>query len=138
MDGRKIREQNRRAVEGWIRGYEAAKETLAELVEEAAEWGMVRAADGMPHARGASDPTGGRAVHMETLPEIAMTRRVLRAVERVYERSATLGRQVMELYFWRDKHYLEVCSRLNIEKSTLYKYAREITAEVAAALGILV
>ena len=137
-DMNKIRQQNRRAVEGWIAGYEQAKQLLSELTAEAAEWGMAPVADGMPRGGGHGDPTFARMLSLSALPEIAMTRRIIRAIEAVYGRCGDTKRQGMELYFWRGKHYLEVCSRLNMEKSNLYHHKKEITDEVAAELGVRV
>jgi hypothetical protein len=134
----KTRQYNRRAVEGWIMGCAAAKEMIAELETEIAEWGLTAVNDGMPHATGPGDPTLRRAVKMSAVPELAMSRRVVRAVESVYARCPLAKRRVMEEYFFHRKPYHAVCRSLNLEKTSVYRYAAEITREVAELLGLQV
>lgn len=137
-DAKKLRMHNRRAVEGWIMGYQAAKEMIAELEQEMAEWAVTPLLNGLPRGTATADPTFCRAVKLSEVPEIAMSRRVVRAVEGVYARCGPTKKRVMEEYFFHRRPYLEVCGLLNVEKSAVYKYAGEIIREVAARLGVRV
>ncbi len=137
-DAKKLRMHNRKAVEGWIMGYQAAREMIAEMEQEMAEWAMTPLLDGMPKGTDTADPTFCKAVRLGEVPEIAMSRRVVRAVEGVYARCGPMKKRVMEEYFFRRRAYQEVCRSLNLEKSAVYKYAGEITGEVAARLGVRV
>ena len=136
---RHIRNATLRLIEAEIRNYHQTIETLRELEESIALPGQGEFGDGTRSTE-PGDPTPARAYKMMTSAQLLEIRRRVDAIEymlRVLKASPEPGRyELIRLAYWDGRYtVMGICDKLNIGKTTYYRWRREALQLVAERLG---
>jgi RinA family phage transcriptional activator len=136
---RHIRNASLRLIEAEIRNYHQTLKDLRELEESIALPGQGEFGNGTRSTE-PGDPTPARAYKMMTSAQLLEIRRRVDAIEymlRVVQASPEPGRyDLIRLAYW-DRRYtvMGICDKLNIGKTTYYRWRREALQLVAERLG---
>ena len=137
---RHIRNATLRLIEAEIRNYHQTLKDLRELEEAVAYPAAIGDfSDRVPSA-GPNDPTPARAHRMMTSAQLLEIRRRVEAIEymlRVVQASPEPGRyDLIRLAYWDGRYtVMGICDKLNIGKTTYYRWRREALQLVAERLG---
>ena len=136
---RHIRNATLRLIEAEIRNYHQTIETLREIEESIALPGQGEFGDGTRSTE-PGDPTPARAYKMMTSAQLLEIRRRVDAIEhmlRVVQASPEPGRyDLIRLAYWDGRYtVMGICDKLNIGKTTYYRWRREALQLVAERLG---
>ena len=136
---RDIRNATLRLIEAEIRNYHQTIETLRELEESIALPGQGEFGNGTRSTE-PGDPTPARAYKMMTSAQLLEIRRRVDAIEymlRVLKASPEPGRyELIRLAYWDGRYtVMGICDKLNIGKTTYYRWRREALQLVAERLG---
>ena len=137
---RHIRNASLRLIEAEIRNYHQTLKDLRELEEAVAYPAAIGDfSDRVPSA-GPNDPTPARAHRMMTSAQLLEIRRRVEAIEymlRVVKASPEPGRyELIRLAYWDGRYtVMGICDKLNIGKTTYYRWRREALQLVAERLG---
>jgi RinA family phage transcriptional activator len=136
---RHIRNATLRLIEAEIRNYHQTIETLRELEESIALPGQGEFGNGTRSTE-PGDPTPARAYKMMTSAQLLEIRRRVDAIEymlRVVQASPEPGRyDLIRLAYWDGRYtVMGICDKLNIGKTTYYRWRREALQLVAERLG---
>jgi len=136
---RHIRNATLRLIEAEIRNYHQTVQTLRELEESIALPGQGEFGDGTRSTE-PGDPTPARAHRMMTSAQLLEIRRRVEAIEymlRVLKASPEPGRyELIRLAYWDGRYtVMGICDKLNIGKTTYYRWRREALQLVAERLG---
>ena len=136
---RHIRNATLRLIEAEIRNYHQTIETLRELEESIALPGQGEFGNGTRSTE-PGDPTPSRAYRMMTSAQLLEIRRRVDAIEymlRVVKSSPEPGRyELIRLAYWDGRYtVMGICDKLNIGKTTYYRWRREALQLVAERLG---
>ena len=136
---RHIRNASLRLIEAEIRNYHQTLKGLRELEESIALPGQGEFGNGTRSTE-PGDPTPARAYKMMTSAQLLEIRRRVDAIEymlRVVQASPEPGSyDLIWLAYW-DRRYtvMGICDKLNIGKTTYYRWRREALQLVAERLG---
>ena len=137
---RHIRNASLRLIEAEIRNYHQTLKDLRELEEAVAYPAAIGDfSDRVPSA-GPNDPTPARAHRMMTSAQLLEIRRRVEAIGqmlRVLKASPEPGRyELIRLAYWDGRYtVMGICDKLNIGKTTYYRWRREALQLVAERLG---
>jgi RinA family phage transcriptional activator len=137
---RHIRNASLRLIEAEIRNYHQTLKDLRELEEAVAYPAAIGDfSDRVPSA-GPNDPTPARAHRMMTSAQLLEIRRRVEAIGqmlRVLKASPEPGRyELIRLAYWDGRYTVRgICDKLNIGKTTYYRWRREALQLVAERLG---
>lgn len=136
---RHIRNATLRLIEAEIRNYHQTIETLREIEESIALPGQGEFGDGTRSTE-PGDPTPSRAYRMMTSAQLLEIRRRVEAIGqmlRVLKASPEPGRyDLIRLAYWDGRYtVMGICDKLNIGKTTYYRWRREALQLVAERLG---
>ena len=136
---RHIRNASLRLIEAEIRNYHQTLKDLRELEESIALPGQGEFGDGTRSTE-PGDPTPSRAIRMMTSAQLLEIRRRVEAIEymlRVVKASPEPGRyELIRLAYWDGRYtVMGICDKLNIGKTTYYRWRREALQLVAERLG---
>ena len=136
---RHIRNASLRLIEAEIRNYHQTVQTLRELEESIALPGQGEFGNGTRSTE-PGDPTPARAYKMMTSAQLLEIRRRVDAIEymlRVVQASPEPGRyDLIRLAYWDGRYtVMGICDKLNIGKTTYYRWRREALQLVAERLG---
>ena len=136
---RHIRNASLRLIEAEIRNYHQTLKDLRELEESIALPGQGEFGDGTRSTE-PGDPTPARAIRMMTSAQLLEIRRRVEAIEymlRVVKASPEPGRyELIRLAYWDGRYtVMGICDKLNIGKTTYYRWRREALQLVAERLG---
>ncbi|WP_461365966.1 DUF1492 domain-containing protein [Candidatus Darwinibacter acetoxidans] len=136
---RHIRNATLRLIEAEIRNYHQTIETLREIEESIALPGQGEFGNGTRSTE-PGDPTPARAYKMMTSAQLLEIRRRVEAIEymlRVVKASPEPGRyELIRLAYWDGRYtVMGICDKLNIGKTTYYRWRREALQLVAERLG---
>ena len=137
---RHIRNASLRLIEAEIRNYHQTLKDLRELEEAVAYPAAIGDfSDRVPSA-GPNDPTPARAHRVMTSAQLLEIRRRVEAIEymlRVLKASPEPGRyELIRLAYWDGRYtVMGICDKLNIGKTTYYRWRREALQLVAERLG---
>lgn len=136
---RHIRNASLRLIEAEIRNYHQTLKGLRELEESIALPGQGEFGNGTRSTE-PGDPTPARAYKMMTSAQLLEIRRRVDAIEymlRVVQASPEPGRyDLIRLAYWDGRYtVMGICDKLNIGKTTYYRWRREALQLVAERLG---
>ena len=136
---RHIRNASLRLIEAEIRNYHQTLKDLRELEESIALPGQGEFGNGTRSTE-PGDPTPARAYKMMTSAQLLEIRRRVDAIEymlRVVQASPEPGRyDLIRLAYWDGRYtVMGICDKLNIGKTTYYRWRREALQLVAERLG---
>ena len=136
---RHIRNASLRLIEAEIRNYHQTLKDLRELEESIALPGQGEFGNGTRSTE-PGDPTPARAYKMMTSAQLLEIRRRVEAIEymlRVVKASPEPGRyELIRLAYWDGRYtVMGICDKLNIGKTTYYRWRREALQLVAERLG---
>jgi hypothetical protein len=110
---KELKKANREAIIANLRHYAWTKEHLQDLLREIGDSG-------------------------DLLPEVAHTRRVIKAIEEVERLSRGKKADVLQEYFFNGKPWQEVTVDKNMSQHSLFYNANQIIEELAKLLGVVV